>query len=46
MEPIALISGGILLVGGAAFALFLGISSNVIEHQREHDAGKTLTGAH
>jgi hypothetical protein len=36
----ALIAGGVLLVAGAAFAVFLGVSSNRIEHQREHDAGK------
>lgn len=40
----ALIAGGVLLIAGAAFAVFLGVSSSRIEHQREHDAGKV--GAH
>lgn len=35
-SPIALISGGILLFGGAAFAVFLGVYSNRIEGTRPH----------
>lgn len=40
----ALLAGGALLFLGAAFAVFLGVASSRIEHQREHDAGKS--GAH
>jgi hypothetical protein len=45
MDMLAVIGGGVLLVGGTAFALFLGIASDRIEHQREHDAG-TSAAAH
>lgn len=37
MDPIAMIAGGILLVSGAVFALFLGISSDRIESRRHDD---------
>lgn len=36
MDPIAIVTGGILLVLGAAFAVFLGVSSDRIESHR-HD---------
>ncbi len=34
---IALVTGGILLVGGGAFAVFLGISSSRIEERRHQE---------
>jgi len=33
-EPIALLAGGVLMVSGAAFAVFLGIYSERLEKRR------------
>jgi hypothetical protein len=38
LSPIALIASGVLLVAGAAFAIFLGVASNGIEAKRHNEA--------
>lgn len=38
-DPIALIAGAVLLVSGAGFALFLGVSSSRNEASRHEQAG-------
>ena len=37
MEPVTLITSGVLLVGGFGFALFLGIASTRIEARRHEE---------
>lgn len=36
MEPISIIAGAVLLIAGAAFAVFLGVSSDRNEAGRPH----------
>ncbi|MCK9487517.1 MAG: hypothetical protein M0R73_12610 [Dehalococcoidia bacterium] len=38
MEPVTVITAGVLLVGGFAFALFLGIAADRIEAHRYDDS--------